>query len=264
MNRPSWKSLVFGMVVVAALFTVVGQVNAGWWHGGCCGVYGPFPYYTAWDSCCGGGDWYYGYRPWRGGCRTRCGWYSACYYPTYSCCGGYSTWGVTSGCCGDTVYGTGTLSVPGMVTAPGQPTPAAKKPVIPAPNPPTPDTTTPAPGTATPDVPGPTVTPNIENPTPGVPTTIVTPDSSGILTVWVPADAKVIINGMATKSTGSRRQFVSYDLKSGFSYKYEVRAEVVRDGKIVEDTKTVVLTAGANAGLAFGFNIVPTEGLVAQ
>jgi uncharacterized protein (TIGR03000 family) len=85
-----------------------------------------------------------------------------------------------------------------------------------------------------------------------------------MLTIWVPFDAKVTINGLPTKSTGSRRQFISYDLKEGFSYKYEVKAEVVRDGKIVEDTKTVVLTAGANNSVAFGFNIAPSEGLAAQ
>ena len=53
------------------------------------------------------------------------------------------------------------------------------------------------------------------------------------------------VNGLATKSTGSRRQFVSFGLKPGLSYKYVVKAEVIRDGKTVEETKTVsVLTAG--------------------
>jgi uncharacterized protein (TIGR03000 family) len=85
-----------------------------------------------------------------------------------------------------------------------------------------------------------------------------------MLTIWVPYDAKVTINGMPTKSTGSRRTFVSYDLKEGFSYKYEVKAEIVHEGKIVEDTKTVVLTAGGNSALAFGFNIAPAEGLAAK
>jgi uncharacterized protein (TIGR03000 family) len=96
---------------------------------------------------------------------------------------------------------------------------------------------------------------------PGKSTNNATPETSGILTVWVPFDAKVTINGLATKSTGSRRQFVSYDLKEGFSYKYEVKAEVVRDGKIIEDSKTVVITAGDSTSVAFGFNILPAAGL---
>ena len=77
--------------------------------------------------------------------------------------------------------------------------------------------------------------------------------------VWVPYDAKVTINGLATRSVGSRRQFVSYGLKPGFSYKYEIHAEVVRDGKLVEDTRTVTLTAGETIAVAFGFNTKPAE-----
>jgi uncharacterized protein (TIGR03000 family) len=166
-------------------------------------------------------------------------WYGGYGYPAYSCC--YPTYTVSS-CCGGTYMGD--TNVPG--TAPlGQPTPAiptpAQKPVIQGPNAPT-ESTSPAPEAGT----------------------SVTPDNSGMLTIWVPFDAKVTINGLPTKSTGSRRQFISYDLKEGFSYKYEVKAEVVRDGKIVEDTKTVVLTAGANNSVAFGFNIAPSEGLAAQ
>ena len=33
----------------------------------------------------------------------------------------------------------------------------------------------------------------------------------------------------------------------GLSYKYDVHAEIVRDGKLVEENKTVTLTAGEQA-----------------
>jgi uncharacterized protein (TIGR03000 family) len=82
-----------------------------------------------------------------------------------------------------------------------------------------------------------------------------TAENSGVLTVWVPDDAKVMVNGLETRSSGSRRQFVSYDLKPGFSYKYVVRAQVVRNGQVQEDTRTVVLTAGQITAVAFGFNM---------
>jgi uncharacterized protein (TIGR03000 family) len=268
MNRPSWKSLVFGVVIVTALFAVVDQANA--WCGGC-GVplYGPFPAYTAWDSCCGG-NLYLGCRPGPvrrlvfGPYRWYGGWYGSygCGYPAYSCytpC--YSSCYPTySSCCGGTTtFQGGTLTIQGSNATPGQPTPAvptpAQKPVIDGPNVPA------EPGT-TPTAPAPAL-PGMEPSTPGTPTTSVTPDNSGMLTVWVPFDAKVTINGMPTKSTGSRRQFVSYNLQDGMSYKYEVKAEVVRDGKIVEDTKSIVLTAGSNNSVAFGFNIAPAEGLAA-
>ena len=82
-------------------------------------------------------------------------------------------------------------------------------------------------------------------------------DESGILTVWVPNDAKVSVNGLATKSTGSRRQFVSFGLKSGLSYKYVVRAQVVRNGQTQEDSRTVMREHGgdrpADSGLVPAF-----------
>jgi uncharacterized protein (TIGR03000 family) len=99
---------------------------------------------------------------------------------------------------------------------------------------------------------------------PSEPTTSApTPGTSGVVTVWAPYDAKITINGLATRSTGSRRQFVSFGLKPGYSYKYEIRAEVLRDGKMLEDTRTVTLTAGQNTAVAFGFTNNPTEGLAA-
>ena len=88
--------------------------------------------------------------------------------------------------------------------------------------------------------------------------------NGGLLTVWVPYDAKVTINGLATRSTGSRRQFVSHGLKSGFTYTYEVVAEVVRDGRVVKDSRTVTLTAGERTAAAFGFNPAPSESLAAR
>ncbi len=80
-----------------------------------------------------------------------------------------------------------------------------------------------------------------------------------MLTVWVPYEAKVTINGMLTKSTGSKRHFVSYGLRPGYTYNYEVKAEIVRDGKIYTESHTVSLTAGERNGVAFGFNIPNTE-----
>ena len=62
------------------------------------------------------------------------------------------------------------------------------------------------------------------------------------------------INGLLTKSTGSKRHFVSYGLRPGYTYKYEVKAEIVREGKIVTEEQTVSLTAGEQSGVAFGFN----------
>ena len=77
------------------------------------------------------------------------------------------------------------------------------------------------------------------------------------MTVWVPYDAKVTVNGQPTVSTGSRRPFISYGLQPGLTYSYVVRAEVVRNGQTQQETQTVTLTAGQINAVAFGFNGTP-------
>ena len=77
--------------------------------------------------------------------------------------------------------------------------------------------------------------------------------ATGVLAVRVPADAKVFVNGLETTSTGSYRQYASRNLKPGSSYNYEVRAEVVRNGEPVTETKTATISAGNSAELAFDF-----------
>ena len=79
-------------------------------------------------------------------------------------------------------------------------------------------------------------------------------ENSGELTVWVPNNAKVLVNGEATRSTGNKRQFVSYGMKPGFHYRYEIRIELVRNEHPETEIRTVVLTAGQGASIAFGFN----------
>lgn len=142
------------------------------------------------------------------------------------------------------------------------PTPA-KKPVIetePA-APALPGTPTPGPGTEP---------ANPTSPTPGTPalplpkTSSTAAENSGVLTVWVPYDAKVSINGNETHSTGSRRQYVSYGLQSGMSYKYVVKVQVVRNGELQEESKTEVLTAGNVKAVAFGFNPAGPSGELAE
>ena len=77
--------------------------------------------------------------------------------------------------------------------------------------------------------------------------------ADGLLAVEVPADAKIFVNGQATRSTGEHREFVSRDLELGYNYAYEVRAEVIRDGQTIEQTKKIDLRAGKRAEVAFNF-----------
>jgi uncharacterized protein (TIGR03000 family) len=246
----SWKPLLIGTVVATAVAVGAVQAEACW----ACGSYYPVSwgysaYYSpCYTSCCTLGcdpcystscGWYVGYRP--GPIRRLLlgpyRWY-------YGCWGGYSA------CCWDTccTYAeVGTMAP----TLPAQPTPTeAQKPAVPQ-------------EPAQPTIPPPTLPsqpePGVEPPKEGAPSTFNAPQTSGLLTIYVPYDAKITVNGLATRSQGSRRQYVSYGLKPGFSYKYEVRAEVVRDGQLVEDVRTVMLTAGAREMLTFGFNPAPSQ-----
>jgi uncharacterized protein (TIGR03000 family) len=224
--RPSWKCLLVVVAVAVALSCAAPKADACW---------------GLWRGCGWGGGWggYYS------GCYS-C--YSPCYscytpcYTTIGCCGsyGYSGWGC-GGCGYRSCYGCYSTCATldsccgGTTVTPGAPTPAP----------------TPAKKAE------PSMTPNPPAPAePAMPKTSGTSaDESGVLTVWVPYDAKVSINGLETKSTGSRRQFVSFGLKSGLSYKYVVKAQVVRSGQTQEDTRTVTLTAGQVTAVAFGFNV---------
>jgi uncharacterized protein (TIGR03000 family) len=67
-----------------------------------------------------------------------------------------------------------------------------------------------------------------------------TREDSCLLTVWVPYDAKVTINGHPTKSTGSRRQFVSYGLRPGYTYTYEVTASLNQERMWAKETDYTV------------------------
>ena len=97
----------------------------------------------------------------------------------------------------------------------------------------------------------------------------VRPDS-GLLTVHVPAGAKVFINGLETRSTGTRRQYVSHGLAEGKLYPYQVQVLLPRNPQGAGDgrqwaiaTRTVYLTSGDRVGLSFADRAVDGV-LVAQ
>lgn len=67
----------------------------------------------------------------------------------------------------------------------------------------------------------------------------------------MPRDAVVFVNSKRTAITGEQRVYYSNALKAGNDYKYTVRAQVVRDGRIIEDTKQVILRLGDSRNLVF-------------
>ena len=74
-----------------------------------------------------------------------------------------------------------------------------------------------------------------------------------MLTVSVPTEARVFVNGLPTRSTGSERRYASLGLANGHSYRYEVRAVVERGEQTQEQTRVVTLRAGRTTHLDFDF-----------
>ena len=266
MNRRSWKYFLISGIVVLALAATAPQADAGWWGSGGCGC--------GWSSC--------------GGCYSSCCspcCYSSCCSPCYSCCGDAPVTAapVTTAPAAaaptpakkpvkptmpsePAAPAASAMPAPTTPAAPATPAPATpatslpSKPAAPA-APAVPDPFTPtAPATPAPATPAPSL-PGLLPPDPKTSSTI---DDSGVLTVWVPADANVTVNGRETPGTGGWRQFISYGLKAGFSYKYVVRAEVVRNGQPQTDTREVTLTAGERTTVAFGFNATSSQQVAAR
>lgn len=81
---------------------------------------------------------------------------------------------------------------------------------------------------------------------PGVPA-----DAAVHLVVEVPQGAEVIIDGAATRQTGTVREFVSPSLTPGHTYVYELHARWTDGGRAVEQTRVVEVQAGARQKVTF-------------
>jgi uncharacterized protein (TIGR03000 family) len=64
------------------------------------------------------------------------------------------------------------------------------------------------------------------------------------LIVDLPAGAKLYVDDAPINNAGPRKSFRTPALQKGEDYFYEIRAEVMRDGKPVSETRRVVVTAG--------------------
>ena len=79
------------------------------------------------------------------------------------------------------------------------------------------------------------------------------------LAVSVPDDVAITVNGRSTRSVGTDRRYVSHGLESGKEYRYEIRAQVLRDGQELKQTRVVRIRAGEQTRLAFDFDSTDTE-----
>jgi uncharacterized protein (TIGR03000 family) len=82
----------------------------------------------------------------------------------------------------------------------------------------------------------------------------------GNVSVTLPADAKLLFNGVAASGTGRVRTFLTPPLARGQNYKYELTAEVTRDGRTERVTETVIVRAGETAKVTLTPTGVTTAG----
>jgi len=73
------------------------------------------------------------------------------------------------------------------------------------------------------------------------------------LVVRLPADARLTIDGGPTRSTGPTRWYVSPPLGPGKTFHYDLRAEVVRDGRRLTATRRVAVRAGQEVDVTMAF-----------
>jgi len=74
-----------------------------------------------------------------------------------------------------------------------------------------------------------------------------------LITVSVPAKAKIFVNGKATLTPGELRVFAANHLTPGASYTYRIRAELERDGRTLTQVKVVQIHAGEGRQIQFDF-----------
>lgn len=66
------------------------------------------------------------------------------------------------------------------------------------------------------------------------------------ITVQVPPDATVLVNGVRMSQTGTVRQYVTPPLEGGYQYSYEVRASWMTPAGPINNSRTVWVDPGDN------------------
>jgi uncharacterized protein (TIGR03000 family) len=209
---------MYGVILMAAMATTQSAPELGWKHSACCG-------YSACHGC-------RGYGACHGGCYGGCygGWESLAPIHTPAGC-----WGVPYGCYGP---GWGGYSCAGgcggyQSAAYGVPTPeiATPGPVI---------SSDPAPSTT----PAPKGDPKLKPKADPDDDELVSAGTRARVVVSLPANGKLFVDDAPIANAAGVKTFRTPELSKGQQYYYEMRAEVVVDGKVVSQTRRVTVTAG--------------------
>lgn len=76
--------------------------------------------------------------------------------------------------------------------------------------------------------------------------------TSATVSVTLPADSVVIVNGKRTQSTGVRRIYTASDMEYGRTYKWTIQAQFSQNGEAANVTREVYLRAGDNQSITLG------------
>lgn len=77
------------------------------------------------------------------------------------------------------------------------------------------------------------------------------PPKTATVVVDLPPDSDLYVDGAKANVTSARRTIVTPPLQPGMEYAYTLKAEAVRDGKPVSQTKQVTIRAGAVTQVRF-------------
>ena len=78
----------------------------------------------------------------------------------------------------------------------------------------------------------------------GLPPAARAGEAPATIRVLLPADAALTIDGAPTQSTSAVRSFVTPPLPEGRDFRYDLRAQLIRDGKSVTIERQVTVRAG--------------------
>jgi len=75
--------------------------------------------------------------------------------------------------------------------------------------------------------------------------------ASARVSVRLPADARLFVDGVPCPLKSSTREFDTPKLEPGRRYSYTLKAELVRDGQTLTEEKQVILQAGRKVNVNF-------------
>ena len=84
--------------------------------------------------------------------------------------------------------------------------------------------------------------------------TTAIPANRAMLTVHLPASAKLFVNGQPAKGESAHRSYLTPELKAGTTYSYTLRMEVMKNGAMTSASQIVYFRAGKEVQVSFDDN----------